>query len=220
MMQSRMDAVREVTGVTGQLSVSNATSSLLNTATGGTMFYQNVDLSSSDYDQNTWYHVYSDEYSKNKMDHLTASISMDDNKSVTWGSWGANLIMNHYGYGYNKEAVAYVFFDDFNKVRDNKNPILYDQNPNNGGYVFWLRGGEVYNLGISLPNNTWTIVKSKTTINSFTLEPQTNPQDLQLGKWAVKNYVLSTIFSKLGGGAKPVLTAFFRTMRGGLAYVA
>lgn len=26
--------------------------------------------------------------------------------------------------------------------------------------------------------------------------------------------------NKLGGGAKPVLTAFFRTMRGGLAYVA
>lgn len=234
-MKAHMDAVREVTGVAGQLSVSDATNSLLDTATGGTMFYQNVDLSSNDYDQNTWYPVYSSKYSKNKMDHLTASISMDNNKAVTWGSWGAksdtdltpcpamawvDLIMNHHGYGYNKEAVAYVFFDDFNKVRDNKNPILYDQNPNNGGYVFWLRGGEVYNLGISLPNNVWKIVKSKTTINEIPLEPQTNPQDLQLGKWVAKSYVLSTIFSKLGGVAKPVLTAFFRTMRGGLAYVA
>lgn len=222
-MTALMDKAREVTGVTGQLSVSDATNSLLNTATGGTMFYQNVDLSSSDYDQNTWYPVYSSKYSKNKMDHLTAGIpSNGDIKAVTWGNWGAksdtdltpcpamawvDLLMNHFGYGYNNEAVAYVFFDEFNKVRDNKNPILYDQNPNNGGYVFWLRGGAAYSLGINLPNNTWTIVKSTTTINDVTLKPQTNPQDLQLGRQTVKSYVLSTIFSKLGGVVKAVLSA-------------
>lgn len=211
-----MNAVRGVTGNAAKMSLSEATTNLLNVKTGGLMFYSMIDLSSSDYDQNTWYPVRSTLFSKQHLDRISAAIPENNSAVMTWGTWrnipsidtdtSANamatvdMLSNHRGYGYNEYALSYVLFNQYNYVKDNKNPICYDQNPNNGGYVFWLRGGSTYQLGISQPNNSWIVINKDTNINNVDIKPQSYPGNWKLAGNAVKAFSLEDVFSKLGGG--------------------
>lgn len=234
-----MNAVRGVTGNTAKMTLSEATTSLLNVATGGLMYYTTIDLSSSDYDQDLWYPVRSTLFSKQTMDRVSAIIPEGNPAVMKWGNWKNNsaidtdtsanamatvdMLTNHQGYGYNSYALAYVLINQFNSVKDGKNPICYDQNPNNGGYVFWLRGGSTYQLGITQPNSKWIVINKDTNINGFDVKPQPYPGNWKLAGSAVKAFSLEDVFSKLGGVINPVLSAFRRIvtpLMGGVAYVA
>ena len=217
-----MDAVRGVTGANSLLSMSTATDALKSITTGGLMFYETIDLSSSKYDQDLWYPVYSSKFSKSTLDRISANIPELNLAVMNWGTWqntnkssdkaanamcNVDVLMNNYGYGYNKYVVAYSLVDQFNSVRDDKKPICFDQNYNNGGYIFWLRGGSIYNLGISQPDNKWTIVESETNINDVVLKPQSYPGNLKLSSRVVKLISFEKLFSKLGGVIRRLLTA-------------
>ena len=207
-LKSHMNAVRGITGIDGLMNMSMATNALNATSTGGLMFYEDIDLSASTYDQNLWYPVYSSKYSRQHLDRLTANIPISNPATMNWGNWGTTpgnascnveILMNHFGWGYNKHALAYDLMDQFNFVVDNKKPICFDQNPNNGGYIFWLRGGSTYNLGISQSSNEWTIVKNETSVNEMTLKPESYPGNLKLSSGEVKLLSFENLISKLGG---------------------
>lgn len=234
-MKNHMDAVRGVTGSTAKMSLSEATTDLLNIATGGLMFYSMVDLSSSNYDQNLWYPVRSTLFSRNALDRVSAAIPQYNSAVMKWGSWknssmsndtAANamatvdMLTNHQGYGYNHYALAYVLLNQYNEVRDNQNPICYDQISTNGGYVFWLRGGSTYRLGITQPNNNWIIINSATNVNGVDVKPQSYPGNWKLAGNAVKAFSLESIFSKLGGVLNRTLSAikhYVAPLKGGVA---
>lgn len=213
-LKSHMNAVRGITGIDGLMNMSMATNALNATSTGGLMFYEDIDLSASTYDQNLWYPVYSSKFSKQKLDKLSAYIPEINPAVMKWGMWenskkanseaanamcNVEVLMNHYGYGYNKYALAYSLADQYNSVRDDKKPICFDQNPNNGGYIFWLRGGSTYNLEISQSGNKWTVVKDEVNVNNVVLKPQEYPGNLKISGDVTHFLSFENLISKLGG---------------------
>lgn len=184
-------------------------------ATGGLLNWTKVDLSTSDYDQNTWYPVVMNTMGRSSaFDEIAVRRPLDNG----WGnpSWASHARGFSGAYQY---RMLYPFFGSINPicyidaensyfVSDNKSPVHCDIHANNGGYVLYMRGGSMYEIGYSASAKSWTPYKSDYSLNTITFSPTTvEPVSFEHMRrvWPSVNVINLQTLTKLGGVSESTL---------------
>lgn len=204
-MKAHMDAVRSVTGDSDKLSIDDATVELQG-LTSESIRWSTISLNGTEYDSNTWYPVTSSAYSIYMLDKVIVQKQLYDGDNVTWATHSNSLaclfevISNANGWG-TLPTLCYIFANMFRFT--DKNPVAYDSIPDNGGHLLWLRGGAFYHVGISLPNNSWTIhTEEFTTQGGIKVAPTTTAPvtDMSIAK-KLEDTVKLIDLTQLGGNS-------------------
>lgn len=174
-----------------------------------------LDLRDSKFNPNYWYPCNTTFFSAVQFTEIVVGVNlynhMPNDEGAPWGSNSyangtafecfTDVIMNHNAYR-RIAPVAYLLANEFTNVKDNLNPVHVDQNPNNGGYVLWLRGGAKYNVGTTTirnqdTGNRWVINSSDWTFNGISFPVQKKePNNFQV----CGNKIRYNDLRKVGGG--------------------
>lgn len=169
-----------VTGSNGDYSLNLGVPEGQQGAPGGVLNWTKVDLSTSDYDQNTWYPVVMDTIgASSKFETIAVSRPLNDGwGKPTWsthsrgfdGVYQYRVIYPFFGA---IPPICYIDAEHSYFVSDGKSPVHLDIHANNGGYVLYLRGGSKYEVGYSGNANNWKIFETDYNFNSLSFAPTT-----------------------------------------------
>lgn len=137
--------------------------------------YKVIDLSSSTYNQNTYYPVVGSSISVSGFTRLSVRVSLDSGTKPTWSTHNSgfschlDLLARGSGWGTNSGETI-VLCNTYNHT--SSNPVGYSQMTSSSFAVFWLRGGGKYYVYSENPIS-WSIKTSSFTNNKQTVAPTT-----------------------------------------------
>lgn len=198
-----------VTGSNGDYALNLGIPQGVQGAAGGLLNWTKVDLSTSDYDQNTWYPVVMDTMGQSSaFDEIAVRRPLDNG----WGnpSWASHargfscacqyrIIYPFFG---SITPTCYIDLESQYFTSDSKSPVHCDLNPNNGGYVLYMRGGSKYEIGYSASTKNWVPYKTTYSINTVSFAPTTTEPtsfDRLRKIWPTANIINLQTLTKLGG---------------------
>lgn len=204
-----------VTGSNGDYSLNLGVPEGQQGAPGGVLNWTKVDLSTSDYDQNTWYPVVMDTIgASSKFETIAVSRPLNDGwGKPTWsthsrgfdGVYQYRVIYPFFGA---IPPICYIDAEHSYFVSDGKSPVHLDIHANNGGYVLYLRGGSKYEVGYSGNANNWKIFKTDYNFNSVSFSPTTTEPasfDKMRKIWPSVSVINLQMLTKLGGVSEDAL---------------
>lgn len=144
----------------------------------GTMYWQWVDLTASKFDQNKWYPVVKNGgVPATKFNVFAASHELDPGEfKPSWATHkngftvSCRYLANYPAWG----AIptnGIIEAEEGCFISDETCPVHFDIHAQNGGYVFYLRGGARYQLGDNLRNMTWQVYDGTYSINGISFDP-------------------------------------------------
>ena len=204
-----------VTGSNGDYALNLGIPQGVQGAAGGLLNWTKVDLSTSDYDQNTWYPVVMDTMGQSSaFDEIAVRRPLDNG----WGnpSWASHargfscacqyrIIYPFFG---SITPTCYIDLESQYFTSDSKSPVHCDLNPNNGGYVLYMRGGSKYEIGYSASTKNWVPYKTTYSINTVSFAPTTTEPtsfDRLRKIWPTANIINLQTLTKLGGVSESTL---------------
>lgn len=198
-----------VTGSNGSYAINLGIPEGQQGAPGGVLNWTKVDLSTSDYDQNTWYPVVMDTMgATSKFETIAVSRPLNDGwGKPTWSthSQGFDGVYQYrviYPFFGAIPPICYIDAENSYFVSDGKSPVHLDIHANNGGYVLYLRGGSKYEVGYSGNANNWKIFKTDYNFNSISFSPTTTEPvsfDKMRKIWTATSVINLQMLTKLGG---------------------
>lgn len=143
------------------------------------MYRTMVDLTSSNWDQNTWYPVVNEGYYRDRWNKVEVNADLGDSGKPAWSTHGQGFT-NHSSYKFTFPSWGSInptgTVEDETTLwtrNDSVNPVHLDMNYNNGGIVLYLRGGGRYRIGYNNNANNWSPYHDGWTKNSVTFNPTT-----------------------------------------------
>ena len=144
----------------------------------GTMYWQWVDLTASKFDQNKWYPVVKNGgIPATKFNVFAASHELDPGEfKPSWATHkngftvSCRYLANYPAWGAIPTNGIIEAEEGF-FVSDDTCPVHFDIHAQNGGYVFYLRGGARYQLGDNLRNMTWQVYDGTYSANGLSFDP-------------------------------------------------
>lgn len=204
-----------VTGSNGSYAINLGIPEGQQGAPGGVLNWTKVDLSTSEYDQNTWYPVVMDTMgATSKFETIAVSRPLNDGwGKPTWsthsrgfdGVYQYRVIYPFFGA---IPPICYIDAENSYFVSDGKSPVHLDIHANNGGYVLYLRGGSKYEVGYSGNANNWKIFKTDYNFNSISFAPTTTEPasfDKMRKIWTATSVINLQMLTKLGGVSEDAL---------------
>ena len=135
-----------------------------------------VDLTSSTYDQNTFYPVTGNSIPSGGFHRFILSVQLDYASKPSWaehdGGFNVNIDILAKANGWGTTNGAMICFDDSYGYSSGR-PATFYQMTNSSTPVFWLRGGGKYTIDTDYPC-TWTPRTSTYTTSSQSVSPQTS----------------------------------------------
>lgn len=160
-----------------------------------TQLHQTIDLSSSTYDQNTWYPVVGSFIPYRGYSRIICYVQLNSGTKPAWSTHNSgftcnlDVLVKAAGWGTTNAGTIVL---DYSWSFCSGIPISYSQMTNASRPVIWMRGGGKYFIRSS-EKFDWSIKTSAYTNSQQTVQPQTSCPAISL--------VRSTIYANLDGTA-------------------
>lgn len=160
-----------------------------------TQLHQTIDLTSSTYDQNTWYPVVGSRLSYRGYSRIICYVQLNSGTKPSWSTHNSgftcnlDVLVKAGGQGITNAGTIVLDYA-WGFTQSNISPISYQQLTNSSYPVIWMRGGGKYFIRSS-EKFTWTVKTSSYTVYSQTVAPQTSCPGLSLTR--------STIYANING---------------------
>ena len=160
-----------------------------------TQLHQTIDLSSSTYDQNTWYPVVGSFIPYRGYSRIICYVQLNSGTKPAWSTHNSgftcnlDVLVKAAGWGTTSAGTIVL---DYSWSFCSGIPISYSQMTNASRPVIWMRGGGKYFIRSS-EKFDWSIKTSAYTNSQQTVQPQTSCPAISL--------VRSTIYANLDGTA-------------------
>ena len=160
-----------------------------------TQLHQTIDLSSSTYDQNTWYPVVGSSIPYRGYSRIICYVQLNSGTKPAWSTHNSgftcnlDVLVKAAGWGTTNAGTIVL---DYSWSFCSGIPISYSQMTNASRPVIWMRGGGKYFIRSS-EKFDWSIKTSAYTNSQQTVQPQTSCPAISL--------VRSTIYANLDGTA-------------------
>ena len=186
------------TNITGEAASANYAKggeSESNYQLNSTQLHETIDLTSSTYNQNTWYPVVGSSLPYRGYSRIICYVQLNSGTKPSWSTHGSGFTCNldvlakAGGWG-TTNAGTIVLDYSWSFTQSNVSPISYQQLTNSSCPVIWMRGGGKYFIRSS-EKFTWTVKTSAYTVSSQTIAPQTSCPGLSLTR--------STIYANING---------------------
>lgn len=179
----------------------------------GTMYWQWVDLTASKFDQNKWYPVVKNGgVPATKFNVFAASHELDPGEfKPSWATHkngftvSCRYLANYPAWG----AIptnGIIEAEEGYFISDETCPVHFDIHAQNGGYVFYLRGGARYQLGDNLRNMTWQVYDGTYSANGISFDPlDKEPVSFKrtYNNWPTRTKIIDLpALAELGGGVR------------------
>lgn len=157
--------------------------------------HQTIDLSSSTYDQNTWYPVVGSSIPYRGYSRIICYVQLNSGTKPAWSTHNSgftcnlDVLVKAAGWGTTNAGTIVL---DYSWSFCSGIPISYSQMTNASCPVIWMRGGGKYFIRSS-EKFDWSIKTSAYTNSQQTVQPQTSCPAISL--------VRSTIYANLDGTA-------------------
>lgn len=179
----------------------------------GTMYWQWVDLTASKFDQNKWYPVVKNGgIPATKFNVFAASHELDASEfKPSWATHkngftvSCRYLVNYPAWGA-IPANGIIEAEEGCFVNDNTCPVHFDVHAQNGGYVFYLRGGARYQLGDNLKGLNWQVYDGTYNVNGIAFDPlDSEPVSFKrvFNNWPTRTKIIDLpALAELGGGVR------------------
>lgn len=138
-----------------------------------------IDISSSNYDQNTWYPVIGTNLSiSGGLQDIKVSVGLDSGTKPSWSTHPNGFSVNFHvkdiaqGWGTHLNYTL-ILVDNTNWVTDTISPVSYIQMTNSSTPVLYLRGGGKYLVSTSF-ECSWTPYTTTYTVSEQSVSPVTS----------------------------------------------
>jgi hypothetical protein len=137
-----------------------------------------IDLTSSTYDDSTYYPVVGNPLPYRGYEHIKCAEALNSGSKPSWSSHGSGftamleLLVTAAGWG-TTAGESLVIHNYHSWTNNDIHPIGYMQMSNSSRPVFWLRGGGKYHIHTSY-SSEWSVKTSSYTVSSQTITPQTS----------------------------------------------
>lgn len=187
------------TNITGEAASANYAKggeSESNYQLNSTQLHETIDLTSSTYNQNTWYPVVGSGLPSRGYSRIICYVQLNSGTKPSWSSHNSgftcnfDILVKASGWG-TTGAESIILDNSYNWCKSGEpNPLGYQQITQSSAPVIWMRGGGKYFIRQS-ENITWSIKTVAYTTNGVTIQPVTTYPGVNISR--------ATIYANING---------------------